>query len=217
MRKTDYLIIILLILQMNSSVASESLEKELSFFIENKFKTKKYEDINLNDIDYVDEFNPDTVTVPENINIDYNKINKTENHFLISEFPKTVENKELLKLEKKYEELKVNTNKNEKKLYYLENDIISFANTIPLLKTKHAEIIQTKIKNTNQFMIKFLKPDGSTVSYKQLATLSLPEDKSKNIKLINDLTSKIKTFNKINSEIEFVTNEKTYIPFVFIK
>jgi hypothetical protein len=99
----------------------------------------------------------------------------------------------------------------------IPQNIIDFANTIPLLKTEHAKLIQTNINNQKHFLIKFQTPEAMNVSFKKVITLSFPEDSIKTLEDINNVSNKIKIFNKIDKNEFFVNKKNLYIPISFLK
>lgn len=208
-----------LFLQSTIVYANNSLENDLSEFVDSKFQSEKYEGLDFYDFDMVEDFNPENIRISEDMifNSDEIKIEKENISFPSINLEK---DSELALLEKNYQSLKnENTIKKDKtnELNLIPEKIINLANTIPLLKTKHATLVKTKIKKKNYYFIKFLKPQKTTVSFKQLATLSVPEQNTKNIKDIERLSNNIKSFNKTPLSEIFVTKNKVYIPLKLLK
>ena len=221
MNKIKHLYLITLVLFPAFSQANSSLEDDLSQFVDNKFQSEKYQDLDFYDFEMVEDFNPDKIKVnentfqPESINSAYLDVNDFDFNNLNTE-----ESQELEILKAEYKSLKQNNQKKQKsnaELQLISQDIIDFANTIPLLKTEHAKLIQTNINNQKHFLIKFQTPEGMNVSFKKVITLSFPEDSTKTLEDINNLSNKIKTFNKIDKNEFFVNKKNLYIPLSFLK
>ncbi len=211
--------------------ADSSLENDLMNFVDSKFQSEKYEDLNFYNVETTESFDPDSInvtddvfdpTVVDNINvndeIDFEKKDFTQ-----------IKNIELVELENTYRLLKkkknslekvpdtTKTNDKQNTIGLIPNNILAFANTIPLLKTKHAKLIQTTIQEEQYFLIKFEKPQNVDVSLKKIAALSFSESNIKKLEEINALVEKIKLFNKMNEKSFFVNKKIIYIPVSFLK
>lgn len=221
MNKIKSLYLVTLTLFPAFSEANSSLENDLSNFVDNKFNSKKYQDLDFYDFDMVEEFDPNEVQTreytfqPESINPDYLEVNALDFKFLNFE-----EDDELKNLKAEYKNLQRNRPEKQNhntKLQLIPQDIIDFANTIPLLKTEHAKLIQTNINNEKHFLIKLKKPENMSVSFKKVTTLSFPEETVKTLEEINNVSDNIKIFNKIDKNEFFVNKKNLYIPLSFLK
>ncbi len=211
--------------------ADSSLENDLMNFVDSKFQSEKYEDLDFYNVEMTESFNPDSINVTEDV-FDPTVIDKinvdSKMNFEKKDFTQ-IKNIELVELENTYRLLKeeqnslskvsvaTKTNEEQSTIGLISNDILAFANTIPLLKTKHAKLIQTTIQEEKHFLIKFEKPQNVDVSLKKIAALSFSESNIKKLEEINALVEKIKLFNKMNDKSFFVNKEIIYIPVSFLK
>ena len=211
--------------------ADSSLENDLMNFVDSKFQSEKYEDLDFYNVEMTESFNPDSINVTEDV-FDPTVIDKinvdSKMNFEKKDFTQ-IKNIELVELENTYRLLKeeqnslskvsvaTKTNEEQSTIGLISNDILAFANTIPLLKTKHAKLIQTTIQEEKHFLIKFEKPQNFDVSLKKIAALSFSESNIKKLEEINALVEKIKLFNKMNDKSFFVNKEIIYIPVSFLK
>ena len=200
-------------------------------FVDSKFQSEKYEDLDFYNVEMTESFNPDSINVTEDV-FDPTVIDKinvdSKMNFEKKDFTQ-IKNIELVELENTYRLLKeeqnslskvsvaTKTNEEQSTIGLISNDILAFANTIPLLKTKHAKLIQTTIQEEKHFLIKFEKPQNVDVSLKKIAALSFSESNIKKLEEINALVEKIKLFNKMNDKSFFVNKEIIYIPVSFLK
>jgi len=211
--------------------ADSSLENDLMNFVDSKFQSEKYEDLNFYNVETTESFNPDSINVTDDVFdptvIDNINVND-EMDFEKKDFTQ-IKNIELVELENTYRLLKeeenslekvpdtTKTNDKQNTIGLIPNNILAFANTIPLLKTKHAKLIQTTIQEEKYFLIKFEKPQNVDVSLKKIAALSFSESNIKKLEEINALVEKIKLFNKMNDKSFFVNKKIIYIPVSFLK
>lgn len=190
------LLFIIFIITPPLSHSQAPLKDDVSNFMEDKFNLYKYEEFEFSRIEWDKEFDPDTITIDESQEFSPSSIDiesfSTDDSF---------------ELNKQQTQSTFDFNITDKQW--------AIINDIPLLKTSEGQLVESRIDNNNHLLIKYTRPNNTTVSYKQVAFHSLTESSVKTPEKVKKQADFIKRFNRASSDKDYIDKSVIYVPLLF--